>query len=1047
MKKRWENEELLHIGRRAPHTDFRRSAGEELRVSLNGDWQFLYIRAPEYSPEGFSDVDFADSGWDTLEVPSCWEMKGYGKMHYTDVWYLFPINPPFVPSENPTGIYRRMVSVPDDWAGKKKILRFDGAGSAFDVWVNGTHAGYSKGSRLSSEFDVTELLHPGDNQFTVRVYKWSDGTYLECQDMWWYGGIYRDVTLIAEPESGIMDYAVDAELDCKYTRKEPAESSCYKEGILTQTVTVRGDVKRAEWTLEAPDGTIVASGTGEAENGCVEMRSNVGKVEPWSAEEPALYRLSLKVYGVNGEKIDEAEVVTGFRTIEVRGSNFLVNGKAILINGVNMHDFSPSGGPVVSRETVEEHMRIMKRYNINAIRCAHYPKMPYFYELCDKYGFYVIDEADLETHGFEWIEKYEWLNNEDSWKEAYINRAVRMVKEHRNHPCILMWSLGNESSTGKNFDAAAAAVRELDSSRLVHYESDYDADITDVYSTMYTRLDGLKKIGESNDCHGKPHILCEYGHAMGTGPGNLEEYQKLFRKYERLQGGFIWEWYDHGIEKKDASGNATYWYGGDFGDEPNNSNFCMDGLIRPDGVVSTGLVHFKQVIAPVKAKLLGADKGILTVRNLYDFRDLSHVALEYQLVHDETVNASGRIEELCVDAGKETLVQIPYTLDDLAPGSDYYLNVSFVYKEDTDYAAKGEEIGTQQFPVRIWKDACARQPERSAEATCTGRTEQNAEEAGAVSCTDTLGTEDTLHIQETAVRAEITGTDVRVVFDKVTGRLLSYEVRGKERIAEGPSMNLWRAPIDNDMYKVTDWKEKYFLHRQQEQLEEFNVSETQGDVLVHVRTHFSPLSMAFGFKGCYTWRIKKDGELTLDLDMKGFKYSAFIPEFIPRIGIEMKLPGDMKNIVWYGLGPEENYSDMKTAARMGVYRKSVEEMHTEYAKPQENGHREGVRWLAAGDDNESLLICSGSAVGINAHDYTTEALSCARHVGELVHSGETVLHIDAKHSGVGSNSCGEEQTYANKTKLNDYSMRLVFRCVRNESIVEESRKVRVRENE
>lgn len=719
VKKHWEDEQLLHIGRCAPHTDYVRASGNECRISLNGSWQFRYIRAPEYSPEGFFDADFPDRGWDTLTVPSCWEMKGYGKMHYTDVWYLFPINPPFVPSENPTGIYRRTVTLPEGWGDKRKILRFDGAGSAFDVWVNGHHAGYSKGSRLTSEFDITRLVCPGENQITVRVYKWSDGTYLECQDMWWYGGIYRDVTLIARPKAGIEDYAVEAGLD-----------DSYKEGILTQDIAASKEAERAEWRLTDMNGTEIAAGTEKLEEGRARIRTNVGRVRPWSAEIPTLYKVTLKLYDreAASEILDEAEVVTGFRRVEVRGSNFLVNGVPILINGVNMHDFSPAGGAAVSRETVEEHLRMMKRYNINAVRCAHYPKMPYFYGLCDKYGFYVIDEADLETHGFEWIEKYEWLNNEESWREAYIDRAVRMVKEHRNHPCILMWFLGNESSVGKNFDASAEEIRKLDASRLIHYESDYAADITDVYSTMYTRLEGLKRIGESNDCHGKPHILCEYGHAMGNGPGNLEEYQKLFRKYERLQGGFIWEWYDHGIEKR-------------------------------------------------------------------------------------------------------------------------------------------------------------------------------------------------------------------------------------------------------------------------------------------------------------------------------FQYSGFIPEFIPRIGIEMRIPEEMKNIAWYGLGPEENYCDMKSAARMGIYRKTVEEMHEEYAKPQENGHREEVQWLAAGDKEESLLICSDRGVGIDVHDYTIESLERARHAGEIRHCDETVLHIDAKHSGLGSNSCGEEQTYANKTKLNDYSMRLVFKCVRNEAVVEESRKVKVKENE
>lgn len=1009
VKKRWEDEQLLQIGRCTPHTDFKREWKYENSISLNGNWQFLFIKAPEYSPENFSAVDFKDDGWDRIEVPSCWEMKGYGSMHYTDVWYLFPVNPPFVPSENPTGIYRRWVTVSEEWRDKRKILRFEGAGSAFDVWVNGHHVGYTKGSRLSSEFNVTDFIWPGENQITVRVYKWSDGTYLECQDMWWYGGIYRDVTLIARPKTGIEDYVVEAGLD-----------DSYREGILIQKITAAKEAKEAKWRLEDAEGVEIAAGMEKLSCGCGEIRTNVGRVRPWSAEIPALYRVRLTLYKKEGSKeiLDEAQVLTGFRRVEVRGSNFLVNGVPILINGVNMHDFSPRGGAVVSQETVEEHLRMMKRYNINAIRCAHYPKMPYFYRLCDIYGFYVIDEADLETHGFEWIERYEWLNNEESWRNAYIDRAVRMVKEHRNHPCILMWSLGNESSVGKNFNASAEAIRSLDTSRLIHYESDSGADLTDVYSTMYTRLEGLLQIGEGNDGHGKPHILCEYGHAMGNGPGNLEEYQALFRRYDRLQGGFIWEWYDHGIEKMDVSKRRTWQYGGDFGDEPNNLNFCMDGLLRPDGAASTGLWHYKQVIAPVKAEAVLLSEGVVKVKNLFDFKDLSGVALEYQVVHEETVDVSGRIEKLQAKAGKEELVKLSYSLEKMEPESDYYLNLSFVYREASSYGPAGLEIGTEQFLL----PNCGVKVQKAEERFMPGLSGKKA-----------------LKVKETAVKTKITGDGFCVVFDRVTGRLLKYEVGGKRLITAGPSMNLWRAPIDNDMYKVGDWKEKYFLHLQQEQLEEFLVEKAGEDVLVQIRTHFSPLSMAFGFKVCYTWRIGGDGELALSLDMKGFHYSGFIPEFLPRIGIELHLPAEMRNIVWYGLGPEENYCDMKSAARMGVYRKTVEEMHVEYAKPQENGHREEVRWLAAGDDENSLIICSEKGMGIDVHDYTIKALERARHVGEIKRCGETVVHLDAKHSGVGSNSCGQEQTYGNKTKLNDYSMQLVFRCVRNEDIIEESR--------
>lgn len=1069
-KKRWENEALLHINRRNVHTDFKRRNGEKDRISLNGNWKFLYLKAPEYSPSGFFQRDFCDSKWDEIEVPSCWEFKGYGQMHYTDVWYLFPINPPYVPSENPTGIYRRKLEVPKEWTERKNILRFDGVSSAFDVWVNGRHAGYSKVSRCSSEFDVTEFLHSGENQITVRVYRWSDGTYLECQDMWWYSGIFRDVTLYSEPEISIENYIVDAGLD----------ETC-RCGVLVQRITADESADSVEWTLKDADGIRVADGKAPVTDGYAEITEMIGNVKPWSAEIPYLYELTLELYE-QGTLADEAVVMTGFRRIEIKGSNFFVNGQPILLNGVNVHDFSPTGGATVRREIVEEDLRLMKQHNINAIRCSHYPKMSYFYELCDRYGFYVIDEADLETHGFEWIQKYEWLNNEPGWQGAYCDRVTRMVKEHRNHPCILMWSLGNESSVGENFNTAADAVRSLDTTRLVHYESDFHADITDVYSTMYTRLDGLKRIGESNDGHGKPHILCEYAHAMGNGPGNLEDYQELFCRYERLQGGFVWEWYDHGIEKKDGNGNITYRYGGDFGDTPNNSNFCMDGLLRPDRKASAGLTHYKQVIAPIRAEAVDLVKGMIGIKNLFYFKSLDDVGLHYQVVHNETVDKEGYVENLDAAPGQGVQIHIPCDVEKAEPGCDYYLNLYFVYKYDNAFAKAGMEIARFQFLLPVQEEEIP-------------FSVLNQKEKGVAK----------LKVAESVTRAVIQGDHVRVVFDKITGKLMNYTqiydvinaVPGKNKIrtneirtnkirtdevetdeigtdeirtdeirtdeigidkirtdeigtdkmhrsncrpeekcfiVSGPSLNMWRAPIDNDMYKVADWKEKYFLHLQQEQLEDFRIREKGNIVEVCVQTHFSPLSMAFGFKGYYTWRIHESGQLELDLEIKGFQYSEFVPEFIPRIGIEMKLPGEMRHVVWYGLGPDENYCDMKSAAMMGVYRRDVDEMHVEYAMPQENGHRERVKWLAVGDEEESLLICSEREVGIDVHDYTIEALEKARHVGEIERCQETVVHIDAKHSGVGSNSCGEEQTYRNKTRMNDYSMKLVFKCVKNENV-------------
>ena len=1000
IKQRWENEELLHIGRRTAHTDYHRCDRHTRRISLNGDWKFRYLRAPACSPAGFEQPGYDDASWDQLEVPSCWQMKGYGNMHYTDVWYLFPINPPFVPSENPTGLYRTTVHL-DALGDERWIIRFNGVSSSYDLWVNGHYIGYSKVSRLGSEFDLTEVMQEGENTIAVRVYQWSDGTYLEAQDMWWYSGIFRDVMLFSEPKTGIIDYRVEATLD----------ESC-QDGILRQEIEAGTEADLVRWTLKAADGTEVGHGSQVPESGKAVMASVIHAPAQWSAEIPTLYTLELQLMQGDRE-LDAASVRIGFRRVEVRDGNIRVNGQPILFSGVNLHDFSPTGGGTVRREVVEEDLKLMKQHNINAIRCSHYPKASWFYDLCDRYGFYVIDEADLETHGFEWIEKYEWLNETPSWAAAYQDRSIRMIQEHRNHPCIVMWSLGNESSVGTNFTKTAEAIRRLDSSRLIHYEGDSESDITDVYSTMYTRLEGMKRIGEGNDSHGKPHILCEYGHSMGNGPGNLEEYQELFRKYPRLQGGFVWEWYDHGIAQKDKNGNTTYYYGGDFGDTPNNSNFCMDGLLRPDRVPSTGLVHYKQVISPVFAEAVDLEHGSICVENRWYFRSLEQVKLDWSVIADGQVLQQG-VESLDAAPQHKQLVTLPIAPILPEAETDYYLNIRFVQQENTLYAEAGHEISMYQFLLPVHASSLPA-----------------ALPAGP------------LQIHETAETAVISCAEAEVAFDKISGRLLRYVVGGREWITKGPALNLRRATIDNDMYKIVDWREKYFLHRQQEQLESFALHSTEASVIADVWTHFSPLSMAFGFKGHYVYELFADGSLHLDLDLKGFKYSGFFPEFIPRIGVEMELPADLRSVAWYGLGPMENYCDMQSAAHMGVYHTDVDGMHVEYAMPQENGHRGETKWFAVGDSAESLLVASDTGFGFDVHDYTIDALENAKHVGEIERCDKTIVHIDAKHSGVGTNSCGEEQTFKNKTRLNDYALHLRFAIAANDALVQESKKARV----
>lgn len=1015
QKKRWEDETLLHIGRREAQPRLMRSGMQPTDISLNGTWDFLYLRAPEFSPEGFFEKNFTTKEWNTIPVPSCWQMQGYGQMHYTDVWYLFPVNPPFVPSENPTGIYRRSFTVPDTWQDGKTILRFNGVGSAFDVWINGIHCGYSKVSRLASEFDISHRVVIGENQITVRVYQWSDGSYLERQDMWVFSGILRDVTVYHESAYSISTCFVCGDL-----------KNGYKDGVLYADVLLSAEAEGADYTVEyhlsekdsgreivhgcatVQDSTcntmqdgVQNGGTVFYSNNCSSMlrviREEISSVHTWTAETPFLYCLQLELKK-DGRILDTAALTLGFRKIEIIDGNFTVNGKAILLNGVNMHDFSPAGGSTVDKTVVEQDIILMKQHNINAVRCSHYPKADYFYDLCDTYGLYVIDEADLESHGFEWIQATNWLNETASWEHSYIDRCERMVKAHYNHPCILMWSMGNESGMGTNFKKAADRIRLLDKTRLLHYEGDSNAETADVYSTMYTRLNRLQEIAEGNDAHGKPHLLCEYAHAMGTGPGNLEEYQNLFRRYKRLQGGFIWEWYDHGIQITKEDGSITYYYGGDFGDEPTNSNFCIDGLLMPDRTPSTGLLCYKEVIAPVDCYPADLAKGLITIRNRFDFTDLHDIALCWQVVSNGTVYESGIIDTLTAAVGKEETIRISYSLPKESFEA-YYLNIQFTHKHKTLYADSGFIVAKRQLLLPV-----ARIPRQRLHDTEHG-----------------------LQISDGQAKLTVSGNGVQVAFCKVTGRLLEYTVDGISYLCEGFTPNVRRALIDNDMYKVKDWKEKYFIHKQQEQLEAFTYSSEKNYVMVRISTHFSFLNQAFGFKCEYRYRIFPDGEIEFDLQARSFAYTDFVPQMIPRAGIEFSMPLQFNRVTWYGLGFEENYCDMKAHVQKGLYSASVQDMHTEYVKPQENGHREEVERLLLSGSGKGLLFSFENPVGINVHDYTIDALEKAGHIGNIEKAGRVVVHIDAKHSGLGSNSCGEEQMYKNKTRINDFAITMRFR--------------------
>lgn len=991
IPKRWEDPQLIHIGRKEARTSYYRTSCE--KISLNGLYQFLYLDAPEFSPTNFTNPSFNAQAWDTISVPGAWQLQGYDAMHYTDVLYLFPINPPFVPSKNPTGIYKKKITLTDSWVKNKTILKFDGVDSAFDVWINGNHVGYSKVSRLPSEFDITQWVNSGENDVTIRVYKWSDGTYLEDQDMWWLSGIFRDVALINEPKQCVQDCNITATLDASY-----------QNGILHAQIKTDGNPTTATWYILKNDKTI-ASECIAVMNNQASILKTIERIEPWTAETPHLYSFVLEV---GQHKITYR---IGFRCVEIINNNVTINGTVVLLNGVNHHDYNPQTGRTISFEQLLDDVILMKKHNINALRCSHYPASHHLYDLCDEYGLYVIDEADLECHGFEWTERYDWISNDPIWKNAYIDRGIRMVKHNYNHPCIIMWSLGNESSFGCNFKSMAQEIRTLDTSRLIHYEGDFDAEITDVYSTMYTRLLPLEEIATTTQKHNKPHILCEYGHAMGNGPGGLKEYQNLFRKYKRLQGGFIWEWYDHGIESVLDDGTIYYKYGGNYGDSPTNGNFCIDGLLMPNRIPSPALLEYKQVIAPVEITQVIGKNNVLKLKNYYDFLSLDVTYLHWSITYDDKILQQGLIDTLTAAAHETQTVIIPYQPFTPIPNTDYYLNVTIHQKQDTLYAVKGHEISKFQFEVPIYAHVLEERP--------TGAP---------------------LQYEENNTHAIIYNNKQKVSFNKIYGTLESYTIGEKTYLTDGPQMCVYRATIDNDMYKKDDWLHKYFIQNSSEQTEHFCLEVQCGKIVVTIRKYFACLNQSWGFSCIYVYTVYEDFSIVCHLKGIAVQNGKTQPPFLPRIGVIMKANATLQSVHWYGKGFAENYIDSSVSTHMGIYHTTVDGMHTDYVFPQENGHREAVKWFSLSDDSHSLLIESKLPIGINIHNYTTQSLELAKHPHEIEKSDNVILNLDYRHSGLGSNSCGQEQLDCYKTKIEDFDLYFTIQVIEKGTQTKQTKK-------
>lgn len=1011
--KTWENHQIDGINRMPARAHFLTFPSKEKALlnnnrythafkNLNGVWKFMFLDAPEYSPEGFFNSDFDVTKMDDITVPGNWQLQGYGKMHYSDLWYNFPINPPYVPTENPTGIYKRTFFVEESYRDKKIIIRFCGVDSAYHLWINGKEVGYSKVARNESEFDITDLIRVGEeNDVTVRVYQWSDGTYLEDQDMWWESGIFRDVELIGVPKDGINDYKVIADLDDEY-----------KNGIFKVEAFLR-TTKEVNVTFELVDAgeNTVFTKTVVAKEGKACIDEVIADVNHWTAETPYLYKLFMTVED-NGQIVEVIPQNVGFRNIRLNGETFLVNGVAIKFKGVNRHDYSPQNGRVVSREEIEKDIILMKQFNINAIRTSHYPNSYYLYDLCDEYGMYLIAETDLECHGFELTGDYKWITDDPSWELAYVSRMTRMIERDKNHPAIIFWSLGNESAFGCNFRKMTDVAHEMDPTRLVHYEGDFDVESADVYSTMYTWIENPKKPYLMKDIiekSKKPHIHCEYCHAMGNGPGNLKDYQDLVYAHDKLQGGFVWEWFDHGIESFTESGEKYYRYGGDFGDDPSNKDFCIDGLIMPDRTPSPGLYEYKKVIEPITTTAVDIQKGIINLLSRYDFANLDRFNLVYKVMEDDVILQTGFMAVPSIEARANRDITLPYDLSAIKvkPGAHYYVNISYQLREDTSYASSGHELATAQFELPLYKEGIMVRPEGI------------------------------LNVKKEHTTLHVKGANFSLDFNLVNGNLMNIVRDGMQVLSKGPRLTLWRAPISNDMEIIDKLKKVYFLHLEHEVVMNIDYH-MEGNILkVEVDTINSTTNSAWHFKTKYVYTVYPSGDVLIDVEGTPSGRVDLAPDMLPRIGVSMHLDKSMEHVRYFGMGPGENYADSKEAAQMGLYANTVDGLFTNYVIPQENGNHMGCKWVSMTNDRGMGLLASTEGdFNFSASWYEDKDLDDAKHTCDLVKRDYIVFNVDYKQNALGTNSCGQWQLDKYRAKFEDFKLSFRLTPFNNKEVLD-----------
>ncbi|MHA6605771.1 beta-galactosidase subunit alpha [Photobacterium damselae] len=977
----WENFLHLHENRMAPRAYFfsydsvqsAKSFQRELSnrfMLLSGQWTFNFFTNPLLVPEEFYSQKMTD--WGHITVPNMWQMEGHGDLQYTDEGFPFPIDVPFVPTDNPTGAYQRTFTLGEQWNDKQTIIKFDGVETYFELYVNGQYVGFSKGSRLTAEFDISAYVQQGENLLSVRVMQWADSTYIEDQDMWWTAGIFRDVYLVGKEAVHVQDFTVRTDFADDY---QSATLSCSVElENLTHAVATGYQL---EYSLQ-DNGIEVAQGNCSIDdidaNRQVQFAIDMNNPQQWNAENPYLYQLFIILKNSQGQILEVIPQRVGFRDIKVRDGLFYINNQYVMLHGVNRHDNDHLKGRAVGMDRVEKDLILMKQHNINSVRTAHYPNDPRFYELCDIYGLFVMAETDVETHGFANVGDLSRITNDAAWEAVFVDRAERHVHAQKNHPSIIMWSLGNESGYGCNIRSMYAATKAIDDTRLVHYEEDRDAEVVDVISTMYSRAQLMNYFGEHP--HEKPRIICEYAHAMGNGPGGLTEYQNVFYAHDHIQGHYVWEWCDHGILARDENGEEFYKYGGDYGDYPNNYNFCMDGLIFPDQTPGPGLKEYKQVIAPVKIRAVDGSNNRFTIENKLWFSDLN----DYTITAD--VRAEGetlrtvqfKVEDLAANSAREITLALP-ELDE----RETFVNFTVRKDSRTLYSAANHDIAVYQFLLK------------ENTATAPVFVNHNATE---------------LNVAESRLDYTITGHNFALTFSKVNGKLTSWLINGEELIQSEPRLNFFKPMIDNHKQEYEGLWQPAHLQIMQEHFRTLNVETLDGKVVINTTSIIAPPVFDFGMRCHYCYQINAEGQLNIEL--RGERYGDY-PHVIPVIGLDLGINGDFDQVKYYGRGPEENYQDSQQANMIDVYQTNVADMFVNYPFPQNNGNRQHVRWAALTNRHGTgLLVKPQQDINFSAWFCTNENLHAAQHTIELEKSGYITLNLDHQVMGLGSNSWGSE---------------------------------------